>query len=169
MFTQLLRTHTAYVCVIVTSWWMMKPSQNGVLLLQLHPYLQKSAKCESGKYRPVSWLGAYFLSLWIFRDRRGINPLNSINVLAWEQFRSGKRLLEVTILYNWMHEILWTLNNETYCSALFCDLVRHLWLEIMTVLFDKQGGLCSACTTTMQNKEQIFCLWIHTVTKTEAL
>jgi hypothetical protein len=42
-----------------------------------------------------------------------------------------------------MHEILWTLNNVTYCSALFCDLVRHFSLEVMTVLFDKQGGLCS--------------------------
>jgi len=39
---------------------MMKPSQNGVLLLQLHPYLQKGAKCESGKYRTVSSLGAFF-------------------------------------------------------------------------------------------------------------
>jgi len=38
----------------------MKPAQNGVLLLQLHRYLQKGAKCESGKYRPVSSLGAIF-------------------------------------------------------------------------------------------------------------
>ena len=97
-FTELLRTHTAYICVPVTSWWMMKPSQNGVRLLQLHLYVQKGAKCESGKYRPVSSLGAYFLSLWNFSDKRGISPLNSINILAWEQFRSGKRLLEVTIL-----------------------------------------------------------------------
>ena len=70
----------------------------------------------------------HFLSLWNFRDRRGINPLNSINILAWEQFRSGKRLLEVTILYSCVHVILWTFNNETHCSALFCDLVRHFWL-----------------------------------------
>jgi len=135
--------HTVYICVPVTSLWMMKPSQNVILLLQLHLYLQKGAKCESGKYRPVSSLVAFFLSLWNFRDRKGINPLNSINILAWEQFRSGKHLLEVTILHNCVHVILWTLNNETYCSALFCDLVRHFWLEIMTVLFDKQSGLCS--------------------------
>ena len=49
VFTELLKTtHTAYICVPVTRWWMMKPSQNGILLLQLHPYLQKGAKCESG-------------------------------------------------------------------------------------------------------------------------
>jgi len=41
----------------------MKPSQNGVLLLQLHSYLQKGAKCESGKYRPVSLLAAFFFKV----------------------------------------------------------------------------------------------------------
>ena len=84
-----------------------------------------------------------FLSLWNLRDRRGINPLNSISILAWEQFRSGERLLEFTIMYNCVHVILWTLNNEIYCSAFFLDLVRYLWLEIVAVLFDRQSGLCS--------------------------
>jgi hypothetical protein len=60
---------------------MMKP-QSGVLLLQLHPYLEMGTKCESGKYRPVSSLGAFLLSPRNFRDRRGINSLNSINSLA---------------------------------------------------------------------------------------
>ena len=120
--------NTACICVQVSSWWMMKPSQNGVLI-QIHPYLQKGAKCKSGKYRPVSSLGAYFLNLWIFRDNRGINPLNSINILAWKQFLTGKCLLEVAILYNCVHEIIWTLNNETYCSALFCDLVRLFYFK----------------------------------------
>jgi len=58
--TELPRTHTAYICVSATRWWMMKTSQNGVLLLQSHPHLQKGAKCETGKYRPVSSLGAFF-------------------------------------------------------------------------------------------------------------
>ena len=57
---ELLRTHTAYICVAVTSWWMMKHSQNGVLLLQLQSYLQKGAKCESAKYGPASSLGEFF-------------------------------------------------------------------------------------------------------------
>ena len=84
IFTELLRTHTAYICVPVTSWRMMKPSQNGVLLLQSQPYLQKGTKCESGQYRPVSSLGPFLLSPWNFQDRRGINPLKSISILAWE-------------------------------------------------------------------------------------
>jgi hypothetical protein len=39
---------------------MVKPSQNGLLLLKLNPYLKKGVKRVSGKYKPVSLLGAFF-------------------------------------------------------------------------------------------------------------
>ena len=87
--------------------------------------------------------GTIFLSFCNFRYRRGTVRLNSINILAQEKCPSGKSLPEVTVTYNFMHAILWALNNERYGSVLFCDLVRHFWLEIMTVLFDEQIGLCS--------------------------
>jgi hypothetical protein len=114
IITELLRTtHTAYMCVPVTRWWMMKPSQNGMLLLQLHHYLQKGA---------------------IFGDRRGVKTLNYTNILAWEKFRSGKHLLDVTILYNCMHEILCTLNNETLqCLILWPHQTFLTWNHDITI------------------------------------
>jgi hypothetical protein len=42
-----------------------------------------------------------------------------------------------------MHAMLWARNIELYCNSLLCDLVRHFWLEIMTVLFEEQSDLCS--------------------------
>ena len=97
-----------------------------------------------------------FLSLWKFRDRRGIKTLNYINILIWEKFRSGKHLLEVTILYNCIHVILWTLNNETL-QCLILWPVRHFWPEVMTLLFDRV--VCALnCDITMENKGHIFSL-----------
>ena len=60
-------------------------------------------------------------------------PLNYNNILAQEEFGSGKGLSDVKIQYIFMDEILWVLDNERHCSGWICDLVRHFWLWIMTV------------------------------------
>jgi len=50
--------------------------------------------------------------------------LNSINIFAQEQFRYGKDLSDVKILYNFIDEILSALTNKTHSSGLSAELVR---------------------------------------------
>jgi len=113
--------------------------------------------------------GSIFLSPWNFQDRRGINPLNSINILASEQFQSGKRLLGVTILYNCMHEILWTLNNEHTAVPNFVTMSDIFDLKSWQYYLINRVVCALNCIIRMENKEQVFSIRIHTVTKTEAL
>jgi hypothetical protein len=49
-----------------------------------------------------------------------------------------------------MHGNLLAFSNETYSRALFCDLVRHFWLEVMTVLFEEHSSLCSELYSTSE-------------------
>ena len=88
-------------------------------------------------------------------------PLNSINILAQEQFGSGG-LAEVKILYNFMDEILWVLNNERHCRGWHCNLVRHFWQWIMTVGsklngygYESNVGCTMNCTIMMARKKTI--------------
>jgi hypothetical protein len=56
--------------------------------------------------------------------RTGAVSLNSINILAQEQFRYGKGLSDVKILYNFIGAIISALTNKTHSSSLSAELVR---------------------------------------------
>jgi len=68
---------------------MWKPSQNAVLLLMLNLYIERSEKCVPGNYRVLSCYWEHFFSLFNVMYRTEAVPLNSINILAQEQFGSG--------------------------------------------------------------------------------
>ena len=86
----------------------------------------------SGNYKGLNVTGSIFFSLCNIMYRTVSVLLNSTNILAQEQFGSGG-LADIKILYNFMDDILWVLNDERHCSGFHCDLVRHFWQWIITV------------------------------------